>query len=155
MPEENTTAIVQQYLDELTGEAPAEPVVRLLLDRASLRLQRFYATLLHHDYPRLTRPPRAAEAIWCDHGLPRRRGDEAGRVCFCPRRGTSWMQQWRFPNARSLSTGPRVENSTHTSSSLGAWRGEAEGEGGPGTEGREGAGGCGILLNGRPTSPAA
>jgi RNA polymerase sigma-70 factor (ECF subfamily) len=57
MPEDNTTAIVQRYLDELTGEAPAEPVVRPLLDRAFLRLQRFCATLLYHDYPRLTRPP--------------------------------------------------------------------------------------------------
>ena len=28
MPEENTTVIVQRYLDELTGEAPAEPAVR-------------------------------------------------------------------------------------------------------------------------------
>jgi RNA polymerase sigma-70 factor (ECF subfamily) len=57
MPEENTTAYVQRYLDELTGEVPTEPVVRLLLDRAFLRLQRFCATLLHHDYPRLTHPP--------------------------------------------------------------------------------------------------
>src|SRR5215510_1576646 len=57
MPEENTTAIVQRYLGELTGEAPAEPVVRPLLDRAFLRLQRLCATLLHHDYPRLTHPP--------------------------------------------------------------------------------------------------
>jgi RNA polymerase sigma factor (sigma-70 family) len=57
MPEENTTVIVQRYLDELTGEAPAEPVVRPLLDRAFLRLQRFCATLLHHDYPRLAHPP--------------------------------------------------------------------------------------------------
>src|SRR5215469_14139736 len=57
MPEENTTAIVQRYLDELTGEAPAEPVVRPLLDRAFLRLQRLCATLLHHDYPRLKHPP--------------------------------------------------------------------------------------------------
>ena len=57
MPEERTTAIVQRYLDELTGEAPGEPAARLLLDRAFLRLQRFCATLLHHDYPRLTRPP--------------------------------------------------------------------------------------------------
>jgi RNA polymerase sigma factor (sigma-70 family) len=57
MPEEKTTAIVQRYLDELTGEAPAQPVVRLLLDRAFLRLQRLCATLLYHDYPRLTRPP--------------------------------------------------------------------------------------------------
>ena len=57
MPQENTTAVVQRYLSELTGEAPAEPVIRSLLDRAVLRLQRLCATLLHHDYPRLTRPP--------------------------------------------------------------------------------------------------
>ena len=57
MPEESTSAIVQRYLDELRGEAPAEPVVRLLLDRAFLRLQRLCATLLYHDYPRLTHPP--------------------------------------------------------------------------------------------------
>jgi RNA polymerase sigma-70 factor (ECF subfamily) len=57
MPEDNTTAIVQRYLDELTGEAPAAPVVRPLLDRAFLRLQRLCATLLYHDYPRLTHPP--------------------------------------------------------------------------------------------------
>src|SRR5262245_7310114 len=57
MPEVNTTAIVQRYLDELTREAPAEPVVGPLLDRSSLRLQRLCATLLHHDYPRLTHPP--------------------------------------------------------------------------------------------------
>jgi RNA polymerase sigma factor (sigma-70 family) len=54
---ENTTAIVQRYLAQLTGEAPTEAVVRPLLDRAVLRLQRFCATLLHHDYPRLTHPP--------------------------------------------------------------------------------------------------
>jgi RNA polymerase sigma-70 factor (ECF subfamily) len=57
MPEENSTAVVQRYLDELTCEAPAEPVVRPLLDRAFLRLQRLCATLLYHDYPRLTHPP--------------------------------------------------------------------------------------------------
>jgi RNA polymerase sigma-70 factor (ECF subfamily) len=57
MSEESTTVIVQRYLDELTGEAPAEPVVRPLLDRAFLRLQRLCATLLYHDYPRLTHPP--------------------------------------------------------------------------------------------------
>jgi RNA polymerase sigma-70 factor (ECF subfamily) len=57
MFEENTTAIVQRYLDELTGEAPPDPVVRPLLDRAFLRLQRLCATLLYHDYPRLTHPP--------------------------------------------------------------------------------------------------
>ena len=57
MPEENTTAIVQRYLVELTGQTAAEPVVRALLDRDFLRLQRLCATLLHHDYPRLTHPP--------------------------------------------------------------------------------------------------
>jgi RNA polymerase sigma factor (sigma-70 family) len=57
MPEENTTVIVQRYLSELTGEAPADPIVRLLLGRAVLRLQRLCATLLYRDYPRLTHPP--------------------------------------------------------------------------------------------------
>jgi RNA polymerase sigma-70 factor (ECF subfamily) len=57
MPEQSTTAVVQRYLDTLAGEAPAEPVVRLLLDRAFLRLQRLCATLLYHDYPRLAHPP--------------------------------------------------------------------------------------------------
>src|SRR5215831_2132997 len=57
MPEENTTAVVQRYLDELTGEAPGELVVRPLLERAVLRLQRLCATLLYHDYPRLMHPP--------------------------------------------------------------------------------------------------
>ena len=57
MPDESSTVIVQRYLDELTGEAPAQPVVRPLLDRAFLRLQRLCATLLYHDYPRLTHPP--------------------------------------------------------------------------------------------------
>ena len=57
MPEESTTAIVQRYLGELTGEPLADPVVRVLLGRAVHRLQRLCATLLHHDYPRLTHPP--------------------------------------------------------------------------------------------------
>lgn len=57
MPDENTTVAVQRYLGELKGEAPAEPVVRQLLERAVWRLQRLCATLLHREYPRLTRPP--------------------------------------------------------------------------------------------------
>jgi RNA polymerase sigma-70 factor (ECF subfamily) len=57
MPEESTTVIVQRYLGELTGEAPADPTVRVLLGRAVLRLQRLCAILLHHDYPRLTNAP--------------------------------------------------------------------------------------------------
>jgi RNA polymerase sigma factor (sigma-70 family) len=57
MDEERTTAAVQRYLDELAGDAPAEPVVRALLDRAVRRLQLLCASLLHRSYPRLTRPP--------------------------------------------------------------------------------------------------
>jgi len=57
MSGENTTAAVQRYLGELNGENPVDPVVRELLDRAVVRLQRLCATLLHRDYPRLTRPP--------------------------------------------------------------------------------------------------
>ena len=34
MSEEPTTAAVQRYLNALTGDAPAEPIVRELLHRA-------------------------------------------------------------------------------------------------------------------------
>src|SRR4051794_2065313 len=57
MPDENTTAAVQRYLDALAGEAPAEPIVRALLDRAVRRLHHLCAALLHRSYPRLTHPP--------------------------------------------------------------------------------------------------
>jgi RNA polymerase sigma-70 factor (ECF subfamily) len=57
MDEERTTAVVQRYLDELAGNAPAEPIVRDLLDRAVRRLHLLCATLLHRSYPRLTYPP--------------------------------------------------------------------------------------------------
>src|SRR5438445_9189453 len=57
MDEEQTTAAVQRYLDELAGDSPAEPVVRALLDRAVRRLHQLCAALLHRGYPRLTRPP--------------------------------------------------------------------------------------------------
>src|SRR5262249_47862241 len=39
------------------GAAPAEPVVRALLDRAVRRLHLLCASLLYRSYPRLTRPP--------------------------------------------------------------------------------------------------
>jgi RNA polymerase sigma-70 factor (ECF subfamily) len=55
--EEHTTVVVQRYLDELAREAPAEPVVRALLDRAVRRLGQLCAALLHRLYPRLTQPP--------------------------------------------------------------------------------------------------
>ena len=57
MAEEQTTAAVQRYLDELAGASAAEPVVRALLDRAVRRLHQLCATLLYQSYPRLTRPP--------------------------------------------------------------------------------------------------
>src|SRR5262245_47774604 len=38
MSKEQTTVVVQRYLDELAGDAPAEPIVRGLLDRAVRRL---------------------------------------------------------------------------------------------------------------------
>jgi RNA polymerase sigma-70 factor (ECF subfamily) len=57
MDEEHTTAAVQRFLDELAGDAPAEPVVRALLDRAVRRLHQLCDALLHRGYPRLARPP--------------------------------------------------------------------------------------------------
>ena len=58
MDEEGTTAAVQRYLNQLAGDAPAEPVVRALLDRAVRRLHLLCATLLHRSYPRLRQPLR-------------------------------------------------------------------------------------------------
>jgi RNA polymerase sigma factor (sigma-70 family) len=57
MPDEQTTVVVQRYLDELAGDTPVEPVVRALLDRSVHRLQVLCSTLLHRSYPRLMRPP--------------------------------------------------------------------------------------------------
>ena len=57
MDEEQTTVVVQRYLDKLGGDAPAESAVRALLDRAVRRLHELCAALLHRSYPRLTRPP--------------------------------------------------------------------------------------------------
>jgi RNA polymerase sigma factor (sigma-70 family) len=57
MSDEHTTAVVQRYLDELAGDAPAEPLIQALLDRAVRRLQLLCANLLYRGYPRLTRPP--------------------------------------------------------------------------------------------------
>jgi RNA polymerase sigma-70 factor (ECF subfamily) len=57
MDEERTTAAVQRYLDALAGDAPAEPVVRALLDRAVRRLDQLCMTLLYRGYPRLAQPP--------------------------------------------------------------------------------------------------
>ena len=55
--EATTTAVVQDYLNELVSDVPSEPVVRALLGRAVRRLHQLCATLLHRKYPRLVRPP--------------------------------------------------------------------------------------------------
>jgi RNA polymerase sigma-70 factor (ECF subfamily) len=57
MGEEQTTVVVQRYLNELAGDSPAEPMVRALLDVAVRRLHLLCATLLYRSYPRLARPP--------------------------------------------------------------------------------------------------
>jgi RNA polymerase sigma-70 factor (ECF subfamily) len=57
MPEQGTTKVVQNYLEALDGDEPAEPIIRALLDRAVGRLQILCASLLYRSYPRLTRPP--------------------------------------------------------------------------------------------------
>ena len=62
MGEENTTAIVQRYLNELAADSPAEPIVRALLDGAVRRLHLLCATLLYRSYPRLTQPPLNVQA---------------------------------------------------------------------------------------------
>src|SRR5262245_12069431 len=55
--DQRTTAAVQSYLDALAGGAPAEPVIRALLQRSAGRLHLLCSTLLFQSYPRLTRPP--------------------------------------------------------------------------------------------------
>jgi RNA polymerase sigma-70 factor (ECF subfamily) len=57
MSNNDTTAIVQQYLQALAGDTPAEPIIRALLDRAVRRLHQLCSNLLHRSYPRLVRPP--------------------------------------------------------------------------------------------------
>jgi RNA polymerase sigma factor (sigma-70 family) len=57
MHDEQTTAAVQNYLNALAGDGPAEPIVRALLDRSVRRLQVLCGNLLHRKYRRLTLPP--------------------------------------------------------------------------------------------------
>ncbi len=57
MSEENTTVVLQRYLDALAGDTPPEPIVRTLLDRAVRRLEMLCGKLLHRSYPRLMQPP--------------------------------------------------------------------------------------------------
>lgn len=65
MEQENTTAAVERYLDELpspAGDSSAESVVRALLDRSARRLHQLCVSFLYKSYPRLTRPPTNLEA---------------------------------------------------------------------------------------------
>jgi RNA polymerase sigma-70 factor (ECF subfamily) len=65
MADQQTTAAVQRYLNELGGvqaDSPVEPIVHALLSRAVQRLQLLCATLLHRQYPRLARPPMNLQA---------------------------------------------------------------------------------------------
>jgi RNA polymerase sigma-70 factor (ECF subfamily) len=57
MASEQTSAAVQRYLDALAADAPADPVIRDLLDRAVRRLRLLGVTMLNRSYPRLTQPP--------------------------------------------------------------------------------------------------
>src|SRR5262249_15679683 len=60
MAEQQTTAAVQQYLNDLCdvrADSSVEPIIHALLSRAVQRLQLLCAALLHRSYPRLARPP--------------------------------------------------------------------------------------------------
>jgi RNA polymerase sigma factor (sigma-70 family) len=57
MGEDRTTAAVQRYLDDLAGDAPADPIIRALLGRAVGRLEMLCGNMLFRSYSRLTRPP--------------------------------------------------------------------------------------------------
>jgi hypothetical protein len=60
MNEDHTTVAVQRYLDQLahlSGDAPAEPLIRALIERPVDRLNLLCGTMLLRSYPRLTRPP--------------------------------------------------------------------------------------------------
>ena len=60
MDDTRTTVAVQRFLNELagvTGDSPAEPIVRELLASAVDRLHLICSTLLYRNYPRLTKPP--------------------------------------------------------------------------------------------------
>lgn len=52
-----TTASVRRYIEALRGDAPAEPLVRALLERAVHRLELLCGNLLHRAYPRLAKAP--------------------------------------------------------------------------------------------------
>jgi RNA polymerase sigma-70 factor (ECF subfamily) len=60
MAEDQTTAVVQRYLDQLAGvdgTSPAEPIIRELLAGSLNRLHLLCMSMLFRSYPRLTQPP--------------------------------------------------------------------------------------------------
>ena len=60
MGSDQTTEVVQRYLDQLahvSGDAPAEPIVRELMAASVNRLHMLCASMLLRRYPRLTQPP--------------------------------------------------------------------------------------------------
>jgi RNA polymerase sigma-70 factor (ECF subfamily) len=57
MPNDQTTVVVERYLDALAGDAPADHVICDLIASAVGRLRLLSSALLYHGYPRLTRPP--------------------------------------------------------------------------------------------------
>jgi RNA polymerase sigma-70 factor (ECF subfamily) len=57
MSEDDTTALVQRFLDDLAGNSPAELIVRALPDRVVGRLHELCAAILYGSYPHLTQPP--------------------------------------------------------------------------------------------------
>jgi RNA polymerase sigma factor (sigma-70 family) len=60
MGDDQTTEVVQRYLDQLgglTGDSPTEPVIRALVGRSVDRLYVLCNTMLLRNYPRLARPP--------------------------------------------------------------------------------------------------
>ena len=60
MQEGHTTIAVQRYLGQLAqleGGAPADPIIRALIDSSVSRLHLLCRTLLVRSYPRLVRPP--------------------------------------------------------------------------------------------------
>jgi RNA polymerase sigma-70 factor (ECF subfamily) len=57
MNQEQTTLVIQHYLDALPGDSAAEPIVRDLLARSVGRLRLLCSTFLYKRYPRLTRAP--------------------------------------------------------------------------------------------------
>ncbi|MDG3008401.1 sigma-70 family RNA polymerase sigma factor [Paludisphaera mucosa] len=60
MDTNQTTLVVQRYLDELAvarGDDDVGPIISALLGQSVRRLQLLCNTLLHRGYPRLARPP--------------------------------------------------------------------------------------------------